>query len=79
MRVIIRFSINNDSGSALRNSLVYVLENTYQFQKAQNTSTYEYQSTMPVNLSQVLSSFWSTVENHKGPAVMDHFWMYFDQ
>lgn len=79
MRVIIRFSIDNDSQSLLRNSLVYKLETLHSFKKASKTSTYEYHSTSPVALSKVLSDFWHVVESHKGSATIDHFWMYVDQ
>lgn len=78
MRAIIRFSLDGDQGSALRNPLCYRLEQMG-FQRAGNTATYENPHIGTLELAQTLDGFWTLVNQHQGPGRVDHFWMYTDR
>jgi hypothetical protein len=79
MRVIIRFSLNNDQGSALRNILFPVLENGGIMWTGANTGTYEGDDIDEADLRNVLALFWNTLAGYMGNAHLDHFWMYVDK
>jgi hypothetical protein len=78
MRAIIRFSVDYEINSALRNKLTPILE-TAGFQRGENTATYEHQNISQGNLGGALQNFWSTANAHGGPGRIDHFWMYSDR
>ena len=78
MRTIIRFSLDGDYGSALRNKLAPLLE-AQGFVRGTKTATYEHGSIGASDLAQVLGDFWSTVAKHKGKGSLDHFWLYTDE
>lgn len=79
VEVIIRFSIDNERNSALRNKLNTKLEG-HGFSKLQSrTATYLNSSISDLDLSNAMSDFWSEVHGHKGTGTIDHFWMYADQ
>ena len=79
MRVIIRFSLNNDQGSALRNTLKPILESGGILWTGANTGTYEGEDIAESDLRNVLARFWSTLHGYMGNAHLDHFWMYVDK
>lgn len=76
MRVIIRFSLNNDAGSGLRNSLAPVLEGAG-LVRSSKTATYE-GDLNEGEIQKILGKFWSIAHAYT-PAYIDHFWMYVDQ
>lgn len=76
-RVIIRMSLNNDQGSALRNMLCPILEGAGLVRGPQ-TATYE-GFLNAAEMRNTMRRFWDTVHNYTGPADLDHFWMYVDR
>jgi hypothetical protein len=75
VRAIVRFSLNHDHGSALRNVLNPVLVNAGLARIS--TGTYE-GDVAEAALRNALAQFWNAMSNHLGPAHLDHFWMYID-
>jgi CRISPR-associated endonuclease Cas2 len=75
MRTIIRFSLNNDSKSKLRNSLNQIL--TTAGLERISTATYE-GDVSEIQLRKTLATFWRTFVTQSGKAHLDHFWMYID-
>jgi hypothetical protein len=78
MRAIIRFSIDGEANSALRNKLSAVM-NTSGFQILPNTATYENANITPSEHAVILNAFWDAAANHQGSGKVDHFWMYTDR
>lgn len=78
MRAIVRFSVDNEKNSALRNKLAGVLT-AAGFVRNQNTATYEHQHIDASGLSGVHASFWTKAAAHRGTGRVDHFWMYSDR
>jgi hypothetical protein len=79
MRVVIRFSLNRDPRSALRNALKAVLEAQGIMWTGRSTATYE--GNIPgASIRIALSRFWRVVNSHSvRKARLDHFWMYSDR
>jgi len=84
MRVIIRFSVNGENDSKLRNKLKGKLAaNGITLQTA--TGTYENKRNLvgENKLAVALADFWDEANLHRqqnvGPGTIDHFWMYIDQ
>jgi len=80
MRVIIRFSLNKDVGSPLRNTLKPILEAQGIMWTNKMTGTYEgYDSPKKIRLA--LARFWKAVADAQavGKVRIDHFWMYTDR
>lgn len=78
MRVIVRFSVDNETNSALRNKLSGVLTRA-NFVRNANTATYENQHISSDRIGATLGEFWKRANNHQGPGRLDHFWMYSDR
>ncbi len=78
MRTIVRFSVDRENNSALRNKLAGVLRRAG-FTKARNTGTYEHGQIGEAGVCTVLGTFWNAADNHPGPGRIDHFWMYSDR
>lgn len=78
MRVVIRFSLNGDSGSTLRNALKTILEDKGINWTGRTTATYE-GDVAESAIREALSSFWKRVANFRPPTKLDHFWMYTDR
>lgn len=78
MRAIIRFSLDKDRGSALRNKLVPILE-ARGFRRRLRTASWEAANVTERNLRYLLRDFWRTCEEHTGEGKIDHFWMYSDK
>jgi hypothetical protein len=78
MRVIIRFSVDGEANSALRNKLSGRLTRAG-FVRAQNTATYENGNIDEGDAATLLASFWRCANNHAGPGRLDHFWLYSDR
>lgn len=78
MRAIIRFSVDGEANSALRNKLANWLIGKG-FVRAGNTATYEHQHIAKADLAKVLGDFWRKANSHQGPGRLDHFWMYSDR
>ena len=78
MRAIIRFSVDSDNNSALRNELNKVLTDAG-FAEAPNTATYERSGVQALGLGVILRDFWNIAHNHTGFGRLDHFWMYADR
>ena len=77
MRVVIRFSLNKDHGSALRNTLLPILEQRGIAWTGKTTGTYEgYADESDIRLA--MTAFWKAVEASEA-GVVDHFWMYVDR
>lgn len=78
MRAIIRFSVDGEANSALRNKLANWLTGKG-FVRAGNTATYEHPHIAKADLAKVLGDFWRKANVHQGPGRLDHFWMYSDR
>ena len=81
MRAIIRFSIDNEHNSALRNKLQAALRK-HGFSNKKNTATYmgKGPKTDANTLKNALYAFWEKVyKNGKKPGRLDHFWMYVER
>jgi hypothetical protein len=78
MRVIIRFSLDNDSRNDLRHAVVRpLINNGITLRDA--TSTFE-GNVSPAALSGALREFWQIAgQENWSPARVDHFWMYVDR
>ena len=81
MRAIIRFSLNGDENSSLRNRLRDVLKNKRFLADpgGANTSTWQNHHISVPDYADVIARFWETVAKHSGPGKMDNFWAYCDQ
>ena len=75
MRTIVKFSLNNDSNSALRNRLTSILQ-TIGLRRT-GTGTYE-GHVQEAELKSALGEFWGATAGHRGNAQLDHFWMLVD-
>ena len=80
MKVIIRFSIDNERNGKLRNKLQRALRKS-KFSNKKNTATYTGKGPKSTakDLSIALSTFWESVWKHPGPGQLDHFWMYVER
>ena len=78
MRVIIRFSLNRDTGSKMRNALKPVLEKYGIKWTGRKTGTYEGRYIDEADIQKALREFWVKAQN-LGTAHIDHFWMYADK
>lgn len=63
MRAIIRFSLDKDAKSALRNTLVPILE-ARGFRRRQRTASWEAANVKERNLQFLLRDFWRTCDQH---------------
>ena len=81
MRVIIRFSLNRDKNSKMRNDLKALLKTygiTWTGEKGlAKTGTYEGKGISEERVRKAMLSFWKRVDI-LGSAHVDHFWMYVD-
>lgn len=77
MRVIVRFSLNDDRGSRLRHPLKAILEGGGIMWQQGSTGTYEGVVT-EADLRDTMRQFWNHVSSYTGRATVDHFWMYCD-
>jgi hypothetical protein len=77
MRVIIRFSLDDDKNSKLRSKLNAVLRK-YGITLRLRTGTYEGIDIGTVEIEQAMIEFWSKAQTLY-PAKIDHFWMYADK
>lgn len=78
MRAILRWSLDGDKKSALRNKLMPILTQNG-FAYLPNTATLEAPHIDASDLANVLQAFWSVADAHRGPARVDHFWLYTDR
>ncbi len=78
MRVIIRFSIDNEKDGALRNKLATKLR-AAKFGLLKHTATWSNTTISEHRLALTLSAFWRTADGHSGPGRLDHFWLYSDR
>lgn len=78
MRVVIRFSLNRDKRSELRNALKPILEAQGIMWTGRNTGTYE-GDVDEAHIKRALSQFWTRLANNMTSAHLDHFWMYTDK
>ncbi len=78
MRVIIRFSLDKDKGSKLRNKLQGILKQSGIKWRGQVTGTYENLDISAIDLASALGDFWAEVNQMPPPTHLDHFWMYTD-
>ena len=84
-RVIVRFSLNNDFGSALRNTVAQIL--AAQGISRTATGTWESAATNELGAANCLASVLSALANasnsaaYGGPPgpLLDHLWIYIDQ
>jgi len=78
MRAIIRFSVDGEKNSALRNQLVGQLE-AAGFTRFGNTATWENNHISAQGLGNAVRDFWTNAATHNGPGRIDHYWMYCDR
>jgi hypothetical protein len=78
MRVMIRFSVDNEPNSDLRKKLAKILDDEG-FVRERNTATYERADVDPDEIAEILEEFWSAAAAHDGPGRIDHFWLYSDR
>jgi hypothetical protein len=81
MRVIIRFSLNRDTNSKMRNDLKAILE-SYGIMWTggtgkHKTATYEGTGLSEKRVQQAVLKFWGRVQTLSAVHI-DHFWMYAD-
>ena len=79
MRVIVRFSIDNDLNGLLTNSLRNILEQFGIVLNPARTATYETDGINEHQLAAAMEEFWEIIATHQGQGTLDHFWMYTDQ
>lgn len=78
MRAIVRFSLDGDKKSVLRNQLASILEG-YGFVKHKSkTATYEHSSITKSKVKVVMGKFWKQAVKPTNVADIDHVWMYCD-
>jgi hypothetical protein len=77
MRTIIRFSIDAEHNSKLRNQLGKILDDNGLALKS-TTGTYEGKPSAK-KLARGLKDFWDKADSYKGSGSVDHFWMYSDK
>jgi hypothetical protein len=77
MRVIIRFSLDGDTNSKLRNKLNAVLKK-HGITLRKRTGTYEGIGIDAFEIEQAMVEFWSKAQT-LSPTKIDHFWMYTDK
>lgn len=78
MRVIIRFSVDNEINGALRNKLAGNLR-AAGFRLLAHTATYQNSRISEGDLASALRVFWRIASKHGGPGTIDHFWLYSDR
>ncbi len=79
MRALIRFSLDDDKNSELRNKLAKILVDDYGFVKhGKNTATYEHADITKPKLKVVMDRFWKQAVKSTNVAEIDHVWMYCD-
>ena len=78
MDVIIRFSLDGDRSSKLRNKLKDVLKSGNIDWDSSTTATYRGSNISSVDLAKTLANFWTAVNADKRRVSFDHFWMYCD-
>ena len=78
MRTIIRFSVDGEVNSALRNKLSGRLTRAG-FVRLPNTATYEHANIDEGDLATAIAGFLRAANNHAGAGRLDHFWLYSDR
>ncbi len=78
MRSIIRFSVNGEKKSALRNKLNKILTEANYVLNPHVTATYEHAHIPERQLANVMRDFWDQAGKPPGDAYIDHVWMYSD-
>lgn len=80
MRAIVRFSLDRDHGSRLRNRLLAKLRQWGFRRNPHVTSTYEATNIASIDLAAAMADFWSEVHQTQTTTRthIDHFWMYAD-
>ena len=78
MRSIIRFSVDGETNSALRNKLAKVLTEAGYSLDPHVTATYEAGNISPVDLAKTVQLFWTTAGDPPDGVAIDHVWMYAD-
>ena len=77
MRVIVRFSLDGDLGSKLRNQLHGILSGSG-LSPGANTATWEGKGLSEQDVHSAMCKFWDKIQTYSGPGSLDHFWMYVD-
>jgi hypothetical protein len=78
MRTIIRFSLDRNKGSKLRNKLKGILKRYGIKWQGDVTGTYEHHNISAIDLAAALGDFWAEVNQMPRPTHLDHFWLYTD-
>jgi len=79
MRSIIRFSVDGEANSQLRNRLAKILTDAGYVLNPHVTATYETGDISAANLASTMQRFWADASNPPVPGVkVDHVWMYAD-
>ncbi len=79
MRAIIRFSLNADKSSTLRNQLRDILVENSGFTKhGSQTATYENTDISESDFSAAMCAFWEQAANPPNGVTIDHVWAYCD-
>jgi hypothetical protein len=78
LRIIIRFSIDNDNGQ-LTTNLRNLLEGYGITLSPANTATYGSENIGEPQIAAAMEDFWELIAGYQGNGTLDHFWMYTDQ
>jgi len=78
VRAIIRFSVDNEKNSALRNQLAAVLTRHGFSLNPHVTATWENASIDEPKLATAMLEFWTAAQHPPNGAFIDHVWMYAD-
>jgi hypothetical protein len=76
-RVIVRFSLNNDAGSRVRNAVAPLLEQAGIENTA--TGTWEAEAATPADVARQLGAVMAMFANVAPPTALDHAWIYVDR
>ncbi len=78
MRAIVRFSVDGEKDSRLRNALCAILTQAGFVLNPHVTATYEHVSIIEHGLAEVMLDFWQQAMDPPNDAHVDHVWMYSD-
>lgn len=78
MRSIIRFSVDGEKNSDLRNRLAKILTDAGYVLNPNVTATYEHSDIGEKALANAMKAFWEQAASPPNDAAIDHVWMYSD-
>ena len=78
MRSIIRFSVDGEKNSALRNQLAKILTDAGYVLNPHVTATWEAAAISPEAVARTMEAFWNKASQPPPGVSIDHVWMYAD-